>query len=496
MIEENAIPYDDESAEAIEKYSQNLIGKTFYDILNFYCEKKSIILDEKIEYYNNSKGKGSLGTLIEEYFFNYKPNNDSQPDFPKARVELKVTPYEITKKGNIRAGERLVIKKISYDKPIESDFDSSSLKSKIELILLILYLRKKNEERLYHKINYSKLFSIVGQMCEEDILIIKNDYKKITSKIQSGKAHELSESDTEYLGASTKGSTAEKSNVAQYYNPLIKAKTRAFCLKKSYMTYVINKYILGNVTTYESIIKDPNILRSNTFENYIINKMKKYVGLNEEDLLKQFDLNYNDNKKPKNFYSILAFRMLGIKSNQAEEFVKADISVKSIRVEKNRSILQHMSLPVFKSLEFVKEEFEDSKLYNYFSEKKFLFVVFENRDGTYFFKGAKLWNMPNEDLEGIGYSEWKNAQNVISKGIVFKIKGNRVQNNLPNASETKIFHVRPHNSKSVYNIKALNLKRGNFEKHSDLLPNGDKMTKQCFWLNRKYLMKQIDSLYN
>ena len=45
----------------------------------------------------------------------------------------------------------------------------------------------------------------------QDLLIIKRDWETISQKIKNGKAHELSEGDTFYLGACTKGSTAEKS---------------------------------------------------------------------------------------------------------------------------------------------------------------------------------------------------------------------------------------------------------------------------------------------
>ena len=46
---------------------------------------------------------------------------------------------------------------------------------------------------------------------EEDLKIIKHDWNLINGKILKGKAHELSEGDTFYLGACTKGSTALKS---------------------------------------------------------------------------------------------------------------------------------------------------------------------------------------------------------------------------------------------------------------------------------------------
>jgi DNA mismatch repair protein MutH len=41
-----------------------------------------------------------------------------------------------------------------------------------------------------------------------DLEIIKKDWETITKKIADGKAHELSEGDTFYLGACTKGANA------------------------------------------------------------------------------------------------------------------------------------------------------------------------------------------------------------------------------------------------------------------------------------------------
>lgn len=36
-----------------------------------------------------STGKGAIGTMIEESWFGYSPNSESEPDFPEAGVELK-----------------------------------------------------------------------------------------------------------------------------------------------------------------------------------------------------------------------------------------------------------------------------------------------------------------------------------------------------------------------------------------------------------------------
>ena len=87
------LPYNPNSVESIFNYSQKLVGMSFKEILdtntNIDDSDRAILY----EYYNNIYSKGSLGNLVEEHFFFYKPNSDQDADFKEAGVELKVTPY-------------------------------------------------------------------------------------------------------------------------------------------------------------------------------------------------------------------------------------------------------------------------------------------------------------------------------------------------------------------------------------------------------------------
>ena len=68
-----------------------------------------------------------------------------------------------------------------------------------------------------------------------------------------------------------------------------------------------------------------------------------------------------------------------------------------------------------------------------------------------------------------------------------------VENDLLKKKETEIFHLRPHSDKSAYLIKGKKYGNGK-ETDMDELPNGDKMTKQCFWLNNTYIEKVIKDI--
>jgi len=234
--------YDETCPNSIEKYAKNLIGKTFLDILKADANKEIEVrqFDRSINYENKNR-KGGLGQLIEECFFHYKCNNDSKPDFDKAGVELKVTPYRINKNGSFSAKERLIITMIDYFAVVDEEFLTSHVWNKSNLILIVYYLYQSEAlDRLDYRIDFAKLFSPPKQ----DILIIKNDFEKIVKKIREGKAHELSEGDTFYLGAAPKAATSADRRRQPFSSQL--AKPRAFAFKNSYMTYILNNYIVPN----------------------------------------------------------------------------------------------------------------------------------------------------------------------------------------------------------------------------------------------------------
>jgi putative type II restriction endonuclease len=481
------LPYDETDPEDIENYAKRLIGKTFYDILKNYFKDNNLELEKTF-----NKNKGKLGNLIEKYYFYYEPNSNPHADFEKANTELKVTPYIKGKNGTLRAKERLVIGMIPNDKPIETNFEKSHVLEKLQLILLILYFHDKNKNKLDYSIDFVKLFSILGENCKKDLEIIKKDYKIIVDKIISGNAHKLSEGDTNYLGACTKGSTAEKSLQKQYYGDM-PAKRRAFSLKQSYMSYVLNTYIVGNVPTYDSIVKeDENVY----FEDIVLKKIRENIGLTISTLFEKYNIQKCNNKnKSKQVNNILVCRMLDVKGENVEEFEKANIEIKTIRIEKNNQIKESISGPSIKIKDLAQKEFENSQVYNYFSETKFLFVMFKkNKIDEYELIGAKFWNMPIDELESIGKDEWILYQNKFKEGVNFKLENGKVKNDLPKKRETKIFHLRPRARKSGYDLKKnLKYSKGN-AKDMDELPNGDKMTKQCFWLNNDYIIKIIKDI--
>ncbi len=481
--------YDKYDKNSIYQYATELIGKSFREIeFEYYKEKKSpdqLILREDSAAYGAFRRKGGLGELLEDKYFEITTGNESLPDFVEANMELKVTPYRINRNKTLSSKERLVITMIDYFKIVEEDFYNSHLWPKIEFILLIYYLYEENKERLDYIIDYVYIYS----PSKQDIKIIIDDYNKIKAKISKGKAHLLSEGDTLYLGAVTKSATSADRTTQPFSDEL--AKPRAFSLKNSYMTTLLRERITKVET--ESIVK--NVVISD-FEKYIIDKINQNKGLTKEQLILKY--HGKQDLKSKNIYNLLTYKMLGVNGDKALEFEKANIEVKTIRLNERNTITESMSFPAFNVLELLKEDWEESTVYEKFSATKFLFVVYKKVGNTYVLHGSMFWNMPVEDLEGQLKLEWKRTYKIFKEGVKLtpKQRGKQivVSSNLPKLSNTEILHVRNHSQKSVYVIDGVKYGNGKIERDGDLLPNGDIISKQCFWLNNKYILKQIKKM--
>ncbi len=466
--------YDKTNPISIEIYSQKMIGKTFREIWEEDDIRHSMILREESVSYGTTdvavvkRNKGNLGQIIEEKFFHYKCNNDSRADFNEAGVELKVTPYRINKNGTLSAKERLILTMIDYYEVVNEPFEESHFWNKSKLILLVYYLYLKDvKDNLDYKIGYSRLFTPP----EQDLKIIKHDYYVIVSKIKAGKAHELSEGDTLYLGAAPKAATSKNRRKQPFSE--VPAKPRAFAFKNSYMTYVLNNYIVPGKATYESIVHDDNV---DSLEDHVIEKIDRYRGFSVDKLCSEFEVEIQ--KRPKNLGALLAYRILGVKGDHAEEFEKANIVVKTIRIEKNDKIKESMSFPTFRFKELIKEEWEDSTFGNYLRETRFLFVVYKfDENGILRLRGCQFWNIPYDDLEVQVKSVWEKTKQVIKEGLKITMVNGIRKNNLPKASDNPVCHVRPHAKNAMDTYE---------------LPDGRQYLKQCFWLNNTYIYGQIE----
>jgi DNA mismatch repair protein MutH len=424
----------------------------------------------------NLRSKGTLGNIIEESYFGYEINSVSKPDFENLGVELKVTPFKKNKNGTYSAKERLVLNIIDYMNEFKLTFETSSFMSKAAKMLIMLYQYEPGVE-----INDYQIFkAFLNEFSEEDLAVMRRDWETIVTKIRNGHAHLISEADTMYLSASTKG--ANKLSVRPQPCSVIEAKQRAFSLKASYMTGLIRKYLTPE--HMESFSKKGE-LQTKSLDEILNERFKPHYGKRVDRLCTEVGIKYNPSNK--SMIPHLMARLLGVKKNDIndiEEFSKANIKFKTVGREPDDSIREHMS---FKKVDFgtvLNVEWEESELYQLFAEQKYLFLVFRYTENYTpkvkripYFEGIKLWNMPQHTIEGELYDLWMQIRKVVEDGVELIPKGKRVFNNLPGPSYNGISHLRP---------KASN------GKDKTLLPDGQWITKQSYWLDREYIQEVLD----
>lgn len=450
--------------EEITILAQSAIGKTFGELQDMNVKTiKSDEYDEEEERFN----KAFFGHIFENDVYKYGSNSISAPDFEEAGIELKVTPYKRNKDNTLSAKERLVLNIINYMEEYKNDFYNSHFWYKNNRIQIIWYLYEQGINKKDLKVTHEKLFTFP----EEDLKIVIEDWNTIIKKIKDGKAHEISEADTMYLGACTKGSNSQSLR-QQPFSP-IKAMQRAFCLKTSYMTQLVRKYI-GNYEDVEQIIGNRDI----TFNEFIDSVINKYKGMTQKQLMEEFNIE----SSAKNLNSMLISRMFGVKGNlsETEEFLKANIVPRTIRVEENGRIKESMPFPAFKFKDILRQVWETSDLREELESTKYMFFVFKMINGEYVFKGIKLWNMPELDIQLEAKHVWELTRICILTGNIVKEvdkNGNRITN-FPGMSVSKVCHVRPHarDSKDTFELPV-----------RDKLTGVTEYTKHCFWLNNKYL---------
>lgn len=467
------VDYDQTSVESIQYYALQLEGSSLR-------EQLEISPEENLE----RKGKGGFGESVEYYYFGYEPNSRNEPDFNEADLELKVTPLKVVRKNELVPKERLVITMINYPTVVHEKFETSTLYHKIKKMLLMHYLHDDKADP------FDYLFKVihVWEIPDKDYPTIKADWELVVNKVRAGLAHELSGSDTNYLEACTKGSDSTKTRKQPYSD--IPAKPRAFALKSSYMKTIVNSALDAQE------IKRSQGQEGLSLEQLVQEKIKPFIGKTDKELCNLLGVTYEP--KNKSLWVKLTYKMLGITNNKSSEFMKANITVRSIRKEKGGDITESMSLTPFEFTDLANEEWEDSELFAYFDETRFLFVVFESDQGEYRLRGSAFWNMPARMLNNEVRQGWAAIRSVVESGVIFSSATNKsgkttYSNNLPKKADNPVLHIRPHAKVSAYRFSD-GTEVGNVERDASELPDGQWMTKQSFWLNNTFVSETIAKL--
>lgn len=473
------LPYNLNDKESIIEFAKLLIGKSV----------QSEFADEIVLLKINAKDKGRLGKVIEELYFGYKPNSNPQADFKEAGLELKASGLKkLAKNKGFNAKERLVLSKINYNEAVNKDFEKDFLTGKNAHLLLVFYLYEKGINIL------ESIIKLVGdwEYSEVDIEIIRKDFEFIKQKISEGKAHELSEGQTNYLGACTKAKDSKV--LVKQPNSNVLAKPRAYSLKPGYVNHIIASIANPQNNNYGKLITSISVAKKQTLEEVVLAKFKPLIGKSVDELIEKLPIS-PINPGSKDYHAKLSKAI--VKSifdvpknkeieNYIQEFEKAEILVKTVRLKDSNLPAEDISFPCFEYLELVAEEWEDSD-FKHILNRKFLFVFFQFDNEKLVLGKVKFWNMPNPDVEE-AKKVWVETIKIVNNGDIVKSvrlskDGKEIRNtNFPGKRFNKIAHVRPHTS-DASNTYPLPVR--------DKVTQEMKYTKYSFWLNAAYVKDEI-----
>lgn len=455
--------YDKSSIESIFEYAKRLTGVALVDLI------------PEVNLEANRRNRGDLGSLVERHFFEHEPPNNPEPDFAEAGLELKTTGLRRVD-GDFVAKERLVLTMINYESIVNEAWESSTFLHKCNLMLILFYEYESEISVIERRFVLEPMIHQLSQLDPrvpsqeteflrrqatmvplEDVAQIRRDWETIQAKVRNGKAHELSEGDTYYLGACRKGSGGPREALRVQPFGSERAKARAFSLKQGYMNKLIH-----NIQDKRGRL---GVSEESDFEQVTKLRFSPYLGSTIEQLCENLSIELKSPRQ-KNLKRMIANRILEVEGQAPSELQMADIELKTVLLSESGKLKEHLPFPNFRYMEIVTQEWEDSSFCERL-ERRFLFVIFR-KDSRGFERLEKVfyWNMPFAHREE-ARRVWEETRLRVSVDA----------RSLPGARESYVAHVRP---------------KARDASDTEPTPQGEWLVKKGFWLNNKYVQDVIE----
>lgn len=217
-------------------------------------------------------------------------------------------------------------------------------------------------------------------------------------------------------------------------------------------------------------------------------KIQIYKGKKVSELKELLGMAHKDNKAS---FVQLALMLMRIKGNKFE-LCDGQINalLKTVRLTGMEKPAEAMSFMPVNFEEWVSDTYwESSSLFTYFNEKVLVFFIFQQYpsgkrvdDDEMTFLGVKVWKMSDYDLTHGLKEIWSEVRYLIKQNKLeitsLEQRNGRIvnKNNLPSSKFNELGHLRP------------GAKNGSDKL---LLPTGQRIVKQRFWFNVKYVEEII-----
>lgn len=432
--------YDPDDVESIRDYAKTME----HHIIGELCMEEDIIACD----IGNDKGR--LGQIIEYGFFFLERNSSPEPDLGNG-IELKTTPLRVRKDGSVYPKERLSLSLINYDRIYRGMGFEEALHHKLNRLLIVFYRYEKDKQDIRDQYIDKAVLWI---MPDEDLQIIRDDWRIIRDLIVSGRADELSGRLTTYLEPAPKG---KNRNDLVSYGDGLRAMKRGFALKPCYVNRIFNSDQYA-----DSIPTD----FSQGFDYAILSRFECFEGLPVSEIEAKLGIDIGESKQR---FAILArYMVCGKNSLRIDELEKAGIMMKTVRIEGDRSA-EPMTFPAFDYFELSEEEWEDSE-FRMMLDRKILLVVFDvSEDGEVTFRKASLWLVPESDMASIAETWQYTKERILDQSYSF----------ITHQEDADIAFVKPHSTKVSKPV---------------LCPDGNYRKKVGFALKQDYVSEIVKKL--
>lgn len=417
-------------------------------------------------------GKGRIGHIV-EMWFGVEYDNASEPDLRTTvfkgsdyrGLEIKVVPIERKPRAGDTVKERNVVTMISYHSLPEETWPVAKLRKKMEHMLFVYYLYEGGNDWMQSRILDVHLWSF-GELPEPERSTIHDDWTVIRDKVARGGAHDLHEGDTRILKANRKGAGGAEAQ-RDYSAGAEPAYGRSFSISRGHMD-LIWKRDVKNKTLHEVLESEGD------FESQVLAKLRPL-----EDLRLR-DINPDGKWEAKDAASRVIRRALGFSPDEIKEFIENETIARVVPIySDNGTPKEAVSFPTMNLCDFAEEDWDEATIREYLSCILFVPVLLPTRGtktpdsvvGRAFF-----WRPTSEEELGIQH-EWKAYQDQVKRGDCRTIRVDSrgyEHSALMGSRQTKFIHMRPH---------------GKNKKDQDVDPLGNRISKQSFWLNAKFVKR-------
>lgn len=471
--------------DELENILDSVIGKTLGEVdtkkvFNMTLEKPKIT--------------GIAGKVMEESVLGYKSDNKQEADLivDGIETEFKTTGLKRTKKGkfSLEAKEPMSITAVSPTQIINEEFYNSKFWEKISHTLFVYYLY--DSEKTVKASEYSN-FTIQGYHFHEfndtDTKILMNDWLVVRDFIKD--LHLNYENPDKYYPNISKlrERMMYMDTAPKWPNP------PRFRLKRCVLNTIVQQHF-GE--SFEPLKSSNNFLSYFELDKKLKAITEKYKGMTIAEIAKSLSIPLNNPNKAITEH-ILA-KMFGASNNKLRKidtFAKMGILPKTMIQTMSGGRTEDTKFDTIDFSEWTNPNisFEESSVYNFFSEQTILFIIFKETDNQcplekVVFEGFKRIQFDDEFIHEKVKPTWDRVRQLIWR------------------NELTVSKVRDRNGKIIMTPKTnLPKEETNFPKSKEydiflrgtgtdatsktLTLNGYKMLPQQFWIKGKLLVELL-----